>query len=71
MPDGGFRPAYNVQFASDTKSGTIAGVSVDNIGSNKGKMAPMNDALAADYGERPRQHMWPPSSLPMVNCRNY
>ena len=57
MPDGGFRPAYNVQFASDTKSGAIAGVSVDNIGSDKGKMAPMNDALAADYGERPRQHL--------------
>ena len=40
MPDGGFRPAYNVQFASDTKSGAIAGVSVDNIGSDKDKMAP-------------------------------
>jgi transposase len=57
MPDGGFRPAYNVQFATDTKSLAIASVSVDNIGSDMGKMAPMNDALAAQYGERPRQHL--------------
>jgi hypothetical protein len=57
MADGGFRPAYNVQFATDTKSTAIAGVSVDNIGSDMGKMAPMNDALAGYYGERPRQHL--------------
>jgi len=57
MADGGFRPAYNVQFATDTKSTAIAGISVDNIGSDMGKMAPMNDALAGYYGERPRQHL--------------
>jgi transposase len=57
MADGGFRPAYNVQFATDTKSTAIAGVSVDNIGSDMGKMAPMNDALAGYYGKRPRQHL--------------
>jgi hypothetical protein len=28
MADGGFWPAYNVQFATDTKSTAIAGVSV-------------------------------------------
>jgi hypothetical protein len=57
MADGGFRPAYNVQFAADTKSGAVAGVSVDNVGSDMGKMAPMNDALAAAYGRRPPQHL--------------
>lgn len=57
MADGGFRSAYNVQFATDTKSTAIAGVSVDNIGSDMGKMAPMNEALAGYYGERPRQHL--------------
>jgi transposase len=57
MADGGFRPAYNVQFASDTQSGAVAGVCVDNNGSDMGKMAPMNDVLAADYGARPRQHL--------------
>ena len=57
MADGGFRPAYNVQFAADTKSGAVAGVSVDNVGSDMGKMAPMNDVLAAAYGRRPPQHL--------------
>jgi hypothetical protein len=57
MADGGFRPAYNVQFATDTRSTAIAAVSVDNIGSDMGKMAPMNEALAGQYGERPRQHL--------------
>ena len=57
MADGGFRPAYNVQFAADTQSGAVAGVAVDNIGSDMGKMAPMNDALAASYGRRPAQHL--------------
>ena len=57
MADGGFRPAYNVQFAADTRSGAIAGVAVDNIGSDMGKLAPMSDALAEQYGERPGQHL--------------
>jgi len=57
MPDGGFRPAYNVQFASDTRSGAVAGVSVDNNGSDMGKMAPMSATLADHYGLRPRQHL--------------
>jgi len=57
MADGGFRPAYNIQFATDTKSTAIAGVSVDNIGSDKGKMAPVNDLLAEPYGRRPSQQL--------------
>ncbi len=57
MADGGFRPAYNVQFASDTLSGAVAGIAVDASGSDMGKMAPMNEALAKDYGERPHQHL--------------
>ena len=57
MADGGFRPAYNVQFACDTTSGAIAKVSVDNVGSDMGKMAPMSDALAEAYDHRPAQHL--------------
>jgi transposase len=57
MADGGFRPAYNVQFAADTKSTAIIHVSVDNNGSDMGKMAPMSDALAEQYGRRPGQHL--------------
>lgn len=57
MADGGFRPAFNVQFAADTKSTAIAAVLVDNNGSDMGKMATMSDALAEQYGERPGQHL--------------
>jgi hypothetical protein len=55
MADGGFRPAYNVQFATDTQSGAIAGVAVDNNGSDMGKLAPVSDVLAEQYGKRPGQ----------------
>jgi transposase len=57
MADGGFRPAYNVQFSSDTTSGAIAGVAVDNSGSDMGKLAPMSEALAENYGQRPAEHL--------------
>jgi transposase len=57
MADGGFRPAFNVQFASDTQSYAIAGVSVDNVGSDMGKMTPMTEILATDYGQRPEQYL--------------
>jgi len=57
MADGGFRPAYNVQYAYDSRSGAIALVSVDNLGSDMGKMAPMSDALAEAYDHRPAQHL--------------
>jgi transposase len=57
MADGGFRPAFNVQFAADTESTAIAAVSVDNTGSDMGKMATMSDALAEQHDERPGQHL--------------
>ncbi len=45
MPDGGFRPAYNVQFATDTAHLVITGVDVTNAGSDKTEMAPMLDQV--------------------------
>ena len=57
MADGGFRPAYNLQFASDTKSGMIAGLSLAACGSDMGKLAPMVAKLAAQYGRRPGEHL--------------
>jgi transposase len=57
MADGGYRPAYNVQLASDTQSGLIAAVDLDARGSDNGKLAPMSDRLAELYGRRPGQHL--------------
>ena len=32
MPDGGFRPAFNVQYRAETKLGLVVGVGVGNAG---------------------------------------
>jgi hypothetical protein len=41
MGDGGFRPAYNFQFAVDTAERVIVGVDVNNVGSDMEHMPPM------------------------------
>lgn len=41
MADGGYRPAYNWQFAVETTNLIITGVDVVNTGSDKGQMLPM------------------------------
>lgn len=53
MGDGGFRPAANVQFATDTASQVIAGVEVTNRGSDQGEMAPMVEQVEERYGVCP------------------
>lgn len=41
MGDGGFRPAYNPQLASDVDSLVIVGVEVATAGNCQGQMVPM------------------------------
>lgn len=53
MPDGGFRPAYNGQFATDTKTQLIVGVAVSNGGSDQGRLSPMVDQLCDRYCKSP------------------
>jgi transposase len=57
MADGGYRPAYNVQLVSDTRSGLIAAVEVDAQGSDSGKLAPMSERLVELYRARPGRHL--------------
>jgi hypothetical protein len=45
MADGGFRPAYNVQFSTDTASQIIVGIEVATCGSDPGQMAPMVEQI--------------------------
>jgi transposase len=45
MPDGGYRPAYNVQLATDVDSRVVVGVSVTNVGSDAGLLLPMLDRV--------------------------
>ena len=54
-PDGGFRPSYNVQFATDTGSQLIVGVDVVNRGSDWEELPPMLDQLHRRYGRVPAQ----------------
>ena len=59
MPDGGFRPAYNIQLATaGSELGgprTIVGVLVTNIGSDMGSITPMLEDIKARTGKLPRQ----------------
>ena len=55
MADGGFRPAFNVEFATDTKSGIIVGVDVIKVGSDRGQLAPMVEQLEARYETTPER----------------
>jgi hypothetical protein len=53
MADGGFRPAYNVQFATDTQSQVIVGVDVTTQGTDAGQLAPMVEQIQQRTGIRP------------------
>ena len=55
MADGGFRPAYNIQFATATDSQIIVGVEVSNIGSDLGELPPMLDQVEQRYEQRPAE----------------
>jgi hypothetical protein len=53
MGDGGFRPAYNPQLASDADSLVIVGVDVATLGSDQGQMVPMVEQVSERCGEAP------------------
>ena len=53
MGDGGFRPAFNVQMATDTNSQVITGVEVTNSGGDQGQLAPMVEQHEARYERVP------------------
>ena len=53
MADGGFRPAYNVQYATDTHSQVVVGVDVTDRGNDYGEMPAMLDQLQQRYQALP------------------
>lgn len=54
MANGGFDPAFNVQFASDGATRVIVGVEVTNEGTDNGQLPPMLHQIERDYGQTPR-----------------
>lgn len=57
MGDGGYRPAYNVQFATDSQSGVIVGVGVTNRGADQGEAVPMEKQVAGRAGRHPAEYL--------------
>ena len=56
MPGGGYRPADNVQFASDGKARVIISVDVTNSGSDRGQMPSMHEDVSRRYAKTPRNY---------------
>lgn len=57
MPDGGFRPAVNMQFATDTQSRAIVGVEVVNQGVDTGQAQPMRQQVERRSGGEVSEHL--------------
>jgi transposase len=54
--DGGFRPGYNIQFASDTSSQVIVGIGVAQE-SDQRQLGPMVDQLMERYARAPDEYL--------------
>ncbi len=57
MAGGDFRPAYNVQFATDTASGIIVGAGVTHKGADQGQALPMADQVIRRTGRQPDAYL--------------
>lgn len=57
MPDGGFRPAYNMQIASVAGEQIVVAVEVSTSSSDRGLARPMLEKIDATYGTLPAQHL--------------
>ncbi len=55
MADGGFRPAYNVEYATTCDGQVVVGVDVVMVGSDRGQMPPMLDQIEGRFGRRPKE----------------
>ena len=57
MADGGFRPAYNVQLATDVGSQVIVGVGVINRGNDQGEALAIEEQVAQRTGCHPGAYL--------------
>jgi transposase len=55
MANGGYDPAFNVQFATDGDARVIIAVDVTNGGTDGGELPPMLDKIQERYGKTPAQ----------------
>ena len=57
MPDGGFRPAYNVELATDVASQVIVGIAISNRGSDQGEALPMETQVHQRTDQHPKAYL--------------
>ena len=57
MANGGYNPAYNVQFVTDGGTRMIVSVDVTNNGSDGGQMAPLHADVCDKYGKIPDHYL--------------
>ena len=57
MGDGGFRPAFNVQFGTTAETYVIVGADVTNQGTDGSLIGPMYDQIGERYDELPEDYL--------------
>ena len=57
MADGGYRPGYNVQFATDSTYGVIVGVAMTNSGSDAHQAPAMVRQIERRTGRKPESYL--------------
>jgi transposase len=55
MADGGFRPAYNVEYSTACRGQVVAGVDVVTVGSDQGQLPPMLDQIDSRFEQCPTE----------------
>jgi len=55
MANGGYDPAFNVQFGTDADARVIVGVDVTNAGTDGGELPGMHKKVSSDYGKLPKK----------------
>jgi transposase len=55
MADGGFRPAYNVEYSTTCDGQVVVGVDVVTVGSDQGQLPPMLDQIENRFEQRPKE----------------
>jgi transposase len=57
MADGGYRPAYNLQFATDVEGRAIVGVQVTDKGNDQSQMEPMLAEIGRRTEQLPKEYL--------------
>jgi hypothetical protein len=53
MSDGGYRPAYNLQLASDAAGGAVVAVTITNVGNDQRELVPLLNQIERRSGRLP------------------